>query len=77
MLKTGSKIKILDAYGECIVQEATITLVLKKRGLVYVKERINGHEIIYGLPLCTVEEIPVNTFIPTLNEVTGALHQTI
>ena len=73
MFQVGSRVKIFDAYGRCIVSEATVTMVVQQTGTVYVRERLNGWAIMYGVPFCSAYEIESNPFRPTFTEVVHAL----
>lgn len=76
MFQVGSKVKIFDEYGRCIVSEATVTMVVKETGVVYIRERLNGRALIYGVPFCSAEHIESSPFRPTFTEVVHALKDT-
>ncbi len=63
--------RVIDGFGQTIVEDATVARF--GAGIIFVRERLaNGENILYGLPISSVEPIEINTR-PCLEEVTQAL----
>lgn len=69
-LKAGTKVRVLDGYGNVIVEQAEVTRYAGG-GIVFVRE-CTADGLLYGLPISATEPVEINTR-PPISAVVGAL----
>ena len=70
-LKPGDRVKIIDGHGQIVSKEATVARYAGG-SIIFVHDKVNGEQVLYGVPIGSVEPVEVNTR-PSLGDVVHAL----